>query len=113
MKEQTNIHTQTIINKTWNSSEGAFEFSFTFAFRNKEQYLTFRQLWRDNYAALSVALRGRKQLIKSTMRKCEYAGTLQIEVHELKKEATTQLLMLKAAKREAHRQFLAARQVTP
>ena len=56
MNEQTNIHTQTIINKTWNN-EGGFEFSFAFAFRNKEQYLSFRRLWKDNYAALSVTLR--------------------------------------------------------
>jgi hypothetical protein len=110
MKEQTNTHTQTIINKTWNTAKGTFDYSFVFAFHSKEQYLTFRRLWKENYAALSGAIRSHKAEVKVTLRKCEYAGVLQGNTHNLKREATTQLLMLQAAKQEANRQFLATRQ---
>ena len=111
MNNDSNIHTKSIINKTWNSSSGKFDFSFAFAFQNKEQYLEFRRLWKQNYAALSTTIRNHKALIKSTMRKREYAGKLQSEARNLAAEATTQLLMLSEAKREANRQYLAARQM--
>src|SRR6185503_19663152 len=63
-----NIHTQTVINKTWNPAKGAFEYSFAFPFTTKAQYLEFRRLWKENYALLTVSLRAQKALIKSTMR---------------------------------------------
>ena len=113
MNSETNIHWQTIINKTWNSSSGKFDLSFTFAFQNKEQYLEFRRLWKQNYAALSTTIRNHKALIKATMRKHEYAGKLQSEARNLSAEATAQLLMLTAAKREANRQYLSAKQMAP
>lgn len=112
MNNDTNIHQQTIINKTWNSQTGKFDFSFIFAFQNKEQYLDFRRLWKLNYAALSATIRNHKASIKATMRKREYAGKLQTEARHLSAEATAQLLMLTEAKREANRQYLAARQTT-
>jgi len=111
MNNDTNIHQQTIINKTWNSQTGKFDFSFTFAFQNKQQYLEFRRLWKQNYAALSTTIRNHKASIKSTMRKQEYAGKLQSEARNLRAEATAQLLMLSDAKREANRQYLAAKQM--
>ncbi len=112
MIEYTNMHTKTIINQTWNSLKSTFDFSFVFAFRNKEEYLTFRRFWKENYAALSSTIRGHKNEAKSIMRKHEYAGQLQSKVHDLKREATKQLLMLLAAKQEANRQYLAAKQIT-
>jgi hypothetical protein len=113
MIEHTNIHTQTITNQSWNAGKHAFDFSFVFAFRNREEYLAFRRLWKENYAALSGTIRSHKSEAKATMRKHEYAGKLQNKVHELKREATKQLLMLREAKQEANRQYLAARQATP
>lgn len=111
MNNDTNIHKQTVISKTWNSKSGKFEFSFIFAFQNKEQYLDFRRLWKQNYAALSTTIRTQKALIKTTMRKHEYAGKIQTEARNLSAEATTQLLMLGEAKREANRQYLAGKQI--
>jgi hypothetical protein len=111
MNKDTNMHTKTIINKTWNSSSGKFDFSFAFAFQNKEQYLEFRRLWKQNYAALSTTIRNHKASIKETMRKHEYAGKLQSEACNLSAEATAELLMLSEAKREANRQYLAAKQM--
>jgi hypothetical protein len=110
MKNETNIHNKTIINKAWNSSKGKFDFSFLFAFQNREQYLEFRRFWKQNYAALSATIRTCKAMIKATMRKREYAGKLQSEAHNLGAEATAQLLMLNEAKQEANRQFLAAKE---
>jgi len=110
MKNETNIHNKTIINKAWNVSKGKFDFSFLFAFQNREQYLEFRRLWKLNYAALGMLIRTQKALIKSTMQHHEYAGELQRETLKLRAEATVQLSMLNEAKQEANRQFLAAKQ---
>ena len=112
MTENTNIHTKTIINKSWNSASGSFDFSFVFAFRGKEQYLKFRKLWKENYAALSQTIRSLKAEIKATSRRREYAGKLQSKAHELSQEATRQLLMLPAGKQESHRQYLETTQMT-
>jgi hypothetical protein len=111
MKE-ANIHSNTIIHKAWNQAKVRFEHTFDFAFRTKEQYLEFRRCWKENYAALSESIRGSKALIKATMRKREYAGKHQSELRPLKAEATVQLSMLRSAKQEANRQYVAARQVT-
>src|SRR5262245_11271360 len=107
MKE-TNIHTKTIINKAWNTIESRFDFSFAFAFRSRAEYLDFRLCWKADYVALSQSIRGLKALVKTTMRKHEHAGKGQSKLHVLAAEATVQLLMLKAAKLEANRQYLAA-----
>lgn len=111
MTNQTNIHKQTIINKAWNMKTGKWDFSFVFAFQTKDQYLQFRQLWKQNYAELSGTIRQNKSLIKVTMRSQEYAGKLQSEAHTLSAEATVQLSMLHAAKHEANRQYLTAKQM--
>ena len=111
MKE-TNIHSKTLTHKSWNQVKGQFEYSFDFVFQTKEQYLEFRLCWKENYAALSGSIRGLKSLIKATMRKREYAGKHQGELRTLKSEATVQLSMLRSAKQEANRQYLASRQVT-
>jgi len=111
MNNQTNIHKQTLIHKTWNSTQGKFDFSFVFAFQNKDQYLDFRRLWKQNYAELSATIRSKKLLIKTTMRSREYAGGLQSDAVSLGAYATAQLLMLKAAKQESNRQYLAAKQM--
>ena len=44
------------------------------------------------------------------MRRQEYAGKLQSELRTWKKEASAQLAMRQAAKLEANRQYVAARQ---
>jgi hypothetical protein len=111
MTENMNIHLKTIAHQNWNTARQAFDFSFVFAFRNKEEYLMFRRLWKENYAALSSTIRSHKNEAKATMRKHEYAGKLQSKVHELKHEATKELLMLQAAKQEANRQYLEAKQI--
>ena len=111
MKE-ANIHSKTITHKTWNQAESRFDHSFDFAFQTKEQYLEFRLCWKENYAALSETIRGLKTLIKATMQKRQHAGKHQSELHTLKSEATVQLSMLRSAKQEANRQYLAAMQVT-
>jgi hypothetical protein len=111
MNNDTNMHTKTLINKNWNASSRKFDFSFTFAFKSKEQYLEFRRLWKQNYAALSRTIRNQKASIKTTMRKLEYVGKLQSEARNLSAEATAQLLMLSDARREANRQYLAAKQM--
>lgn len=110
MNKETNIHKQTIINKNWNATSGKMEFSFTFAFANKEQYLEFRSVWKQHYAELSTTIQGRKALIKTTLRSHEYAGELQRDAHNLAAVATVQLLMRKAAKSESNRQYLLTRQ---
>jgi len=110
MKE-TNIHSKTITHKAWNQVKGRFDHSFDFVFQTKEQYLEFRLCWKENYANLSESIRGLKALIKATMQKREYAGKHQCELRTLKSEATVQLSMLRSAKQEANRQYLAAKQV--
>ena len=111
MKE-TNMHSKTITNKTWNQVNGRFDYSFDFVFRTKDEYLEFRRCWKGNYAALSESIRAVKASIKATMRQREYAGPQQSDLHRLKREATLQLLMQRSAKQEACRQYLAARQST-
>ncbi len=110
MIEKKNIHINTIINKAWNPSGGKFDFTFVFLFRNKEEYLEFRRFWKENYAALSNTIRNQKREVKATQRKREYAGRLQCKLHELKRDATIQILMLRAAKQEANWQYKQARQ---
>jgi hypothetical protein len=113
MNETTNLHTQTNIARTsWNPASGRFDYSFTFAFRTREQYLMFRRSWKENYVVLSQSIRTEKELVRATMRKREYAGGYQSKARQLRLEATLQLLMLKAAKYEANRQYLAAKQPT-
>jgi hypothetical protein len=106
-----NIHTQTISNKTWNPVEGVFHFSFNFAFRTKHEYLEFRRHWKESYALLSTALRKQKGLIRVTMQSGEKAGEHQVKLLSMKAEARLQLLMLIAAKQEANRQYMAAKQM--
>lgn len=106
---ETNIHTKTTTNKTWNQAESRFDHSFAFAFQTKAEYLEFRSCWKANYSMLSQSIRGLKLSVKVTMRQCEYAGEQQKELHMHKAEATVQLLMLKAAKIEASRQYGAAK----
>ncbi len=110
MKE-TNIHSKTIINKAWNSAAGRFDHSFVFAFQTKPNYLEFRRCWKTSYATLSQSIRGLKASVKTIMRQREYAGKQQSELHVRKAEATVELLMLKAAKLEAARQYAAARMI--
>jgi hypothetical protein len=73
MKE-TNIHSKTVTNKTWNQVEGRFDHSFVFGFQTKAEYLEFRGCWKANYATLSQSIRGLKASVKATMRQREYAG---------------------------------------
>ena len=75
--------------------------------------MEFRRCWKENYAALSESIRGLKVLIKATMRKHDYAGKHQSELRPMKAEATMRLLMLRSAKQEANRQYVAAWQGTP
>ena len=100
-----------MINKTWNSTQVRFNFFFTFTFRSKADYLVFRQQWRENYAALSKSNRDLKASIKDTMRKHEYAGSLQSNLRALKSEASVQLAMRLASKQEAARQYQEAKQI--
>lgn len=106
-----NIHTQTTSNKTWDPVERVFQFTFTFAFGTREQYLDFRRHWKEYYAVLSTSLREQKQLVRATMRSGAKAGEHQARVRSLKAEARLQLLMLASAKQEANRQYLAAKQM--
>lgn len=108
---ETNMHNQTNINKSWNPTEGSFSYSFAFAFQTREQYLEFRRLWKQSYAALSKLLAAQKQLVRVTMRKREYAGESQRRLVALKLDASVELSMLKAAKLEANRQYLASKQL--
>jgi hypothetical protein len=108
MKE-TNIHSETIINKNWNQPAGRFDHSFVFAFQTRTEYLEFRRLWKINYSALSQSIRELKASIKASMRHREYAGKQQSELHFRKTEATVQLLMLKGARLEAGRQYAATK----
>jgi hypothetical protein len=112
MKEtkESNLHSQTIIHETWNPIHFRFDYFFEFAFRTRGQYVDFRRDWKQNYAALSQAIRGLKALIKATMRKREYAGTQQVELCRLKSDATLQLMMRRSSKQEANRQYVVARQ---
>ena len=103
MKEETNIHSQTIINKAWNAVAGRWNYFFKFAFHSKAEYLEFRRRWKENYAALSQSIRAMKAHVKATMRRREYAGKEQAELHVRAAEATMQLEMLKCAKAEACR----------
>jgi hypothetical protein len=111
MKEP-NIHSKTAAHRTWNQLDNRFEHSFDFVFRTKEEYLEFRRCWKENYAALSESIRGLKASIKAIMRKREYAGKEQSELHRLKLKATVELAMRRSAKQEASRQYLAAKQVS-
>jgi len=108
MKE-TNMHSKTLINQAWNSEKSRFDYAFVFAFQTNAEYLEFRALWKIGYAELSQSIRGLKASVKATQRQREYAGKQQAEIHRQKTEATVQLLMLKAAKLEANRQYLAAK----
>ena len=106
----TNIHTQTNIDKTYSLALGRYVYHFNFAFENREQYLDFIRFWKANYAALSVTIRDQKRLVSDTMRRSEYAGKGQLQLLEFKAEATLQLEMRRAAKVESHRQYLALKQ---
>ena len=105
------MHNQTTQTKSWNQALNRFEYQFTFAFTNRDQYRDFRQLWKESYAALGPTIREQKELVRTTMRQHEYAGKHQVRLLELKLEATVQLAMRRAAKVESNRQYLAAKQV--
>jgi hypothetical protein len=113
MKEtkENNIHSETIIHRTWNQTENRFDYSFVFAFQTKATYLEFRRCWKQSYAALAESIRGLKSSIKALMRQREYAGQHQSDLEACKRVATVQLAMLRAAKHEANRQYLAAKAV--
>jgi len=106
-----NIHQQTIIEKTWNSAKNVFDYSFTFAFQTRDRYLEFRRQWKEHYALLGTALRAQKRRIRDTMRAREHAGEQQVKLLSLKSDATVQLALLRSAKHEGNRQYLAAKEL--
>jgi len=112
-----------MINKTWNSTQGRFNYLFTFAFRSKADYLAFRQQWKENYVALSKSIRDLKASIKTSMRKRGNAseapreilgilGAQQGNLRALKSEASMQISMRLAGKRMAGHQYRESKQIT-
>jgi len=108
---QTNIHTQTAHDKSWNPALKCFVFEFAFVFDSRGLYREFVLLWKENYAGISLTIREQKHLVSATLRKRESAGKHQLRLLELKQEATLQLAMRRAAKVESNRQYLAAKQL--
>ena len=109
---QTNVFSQTKINPSWSQALNRFEHHFTFTFSDRAQYREFTRLWKANYAGLGFSLRGQKRLVAATQRRNEYAGKNQQRLVELKHEATMQLEMRQAAKAEAQRQYMVAKEKT-
>lgn len=85
-------------------------FSFSFAFSNREEYLTNRAAWKANYKALSSAQREAKQGLKTAFRAHDYAtANPLIRLIDSNKTMASYLIAgLAFAKVEAQRQYLAA-----
>ena len=65
---------------------------------NREAYIQWRAVWKQEYKALSEKIRLLKLHIKNTARANEYAGSMQNSLRNLQSEATVALETLKEAK---------------
>jgi len=79
-------------------------------FNSKDSYLAWRGQWKAEYRGLSQSIRQVKIAIREKMRAREWAGGEQWKLSQLRAEATARLELLKEAKAEAQRQYLAAHQ---
>lgn len=87
--------------------------TYTFTtFNSRETYLSARQQWKDEYAALSLNIRTTKARIKQTMKEGAYAGNLQYDLLRQKRTANEMLKALEEAKSEAQRQYKEAHDAT-
>lgn len=79
-------------------------------FNNKETYLAYRSEWKASYKELSNDIRN----LKSEMRESGHQITWSeyCNLYNLKNKATEMLSQLAAAKIEAHRQYLASKEMS-
>lgn len=81
--------------------------NYTFnTFTTKDEYLTAKQQWKDEYATLTSNIRATKRQIKQAMKAGQYAGTLQYERIKQKRLANEMLDALATAKIEAQKQYV-------
>lgn len=79
-------------------------------FNSKETYLAYRSNWKAQYKQLSQSIRELTSDIKETQRANGYAGQAQYQKLKLRAQAKAMLEELAAAKVEAQRQYLAAKE---
>lgn len=79
-------------------------------FNSKETYLAYRSSWKAQYNQLSQQIRELRLDIRDAQRNHEYAGAMQYQKLKLRAQAAAMLEELAAAKVEAQRQYLAAKE---
>lgn len=72
---------------------------YEFPFKNKEEYLTWRKVWKETYKNLSVTITAAKKTRNEGLRnKVENAYSLQYNCLKLKEEARTLMRILEEGK---------------
>lgn len=83
-------------------------------FKTKEEYLQYRNDWKDEYKQVSANIRELKNDIRNLQREGNpNVGIYQSSREKHRKQATLMLIELKLAKEEAHKQYLAAKDLRP
>lgn len=80
----------------------------TFTFTDRASYLAYRAEWKAEYRELSEEIRETRRAIKTSSG--DRRSVLQSEKARLRKQANRMMMSLAAAKEEAQRQYLAAKE---
>ncbi len=87
----------------------------TFTFTNRETYLAQRAEWKAQYRKVSEDIRAAKYLLKAAHRQSKN-GVVKVSFYynlwDNKEKARAMLDLLKAAKEEAAKQYLATKELT-
>ncbi len=87
------------------------DYTFSFEFKTREEYLAFRKGWKEEYLVLSNEIREAKRDLSNEMRSqakdnCEYYSVWKQQGNKLKLQVKAQMMMqlVEASKREANYQ---------
>ncbi len=103
-----------IIDKKYNypaDAKPSIDYTFSFEFKGREEYLEFRREWKERYKQLSADIRKAKNNLKNEMRSQaaepdhEWYSVWKLEGHKLtlQEEARMMMQLVEAAKKEANR----------
>lgn len=93
------------------NSKPTIDYTFSFEFSTRKEYLEFRKGWKEEYLRISKDIRKAKHDLKNEMRRqagdnCEYYSVWKQEGHKLtlQEHARMMMQMVEAAKHEADKQ---------
>jgi len=92
------------------NTKPSIDYTFSFEFKGREEYLEFRREWKKRYMQLSKEIREAKNNLKNEMRRqaldnCKFYSVWKLEGHKftLQEEARMMMQLVEAAKKEANR----------